>query len=47
MKGKLKKLTNYVRNNFDEGAILTALISIAANGGQKNLTSNESIILAH
>ena len=46
MKGKLKKLTNYVRNNFDEGAILTALISIAANGGQKNLTSNESIILA-
>ena len=46
MKSELKKLTNYVRNNFDEGAILTALISIAANGGQKNLTSNESIILA-
>ncbi len=46
MKGKLKKLTNYVRNTFDEGAILTALISIAANGGEKNLTSNESIILA-
>ena len=46
MKGKLKKLTNYVRNNFDQGAILTALISIAANGGDKNLTSDESIILA-
>ena len=46
MRGKLKKLTNYVRNNFDEGAILTALISIAANGGENNLTSNESIILA-
>ena len=46
MRGKLKKLTNYVRNNFDEGAILTALISIAANGGGKNLTSDESIILA-
>jgi len=45
MKGKLKKLTNYVRNNFDEGAILTALISIAANGGGKPLTSDESIIL--
>ena len=36
-------LENY---NFDEGAILTALISIAVKGGQKNLTSNESIILA-
>ena len=46
MKSELKKLTNYVRNNFDEGAILTALISIAANGGGKNLTSDESIILA-
>jgi len=46
MKSKLKKLTNYVRNNFDEGAILTALISIAANEGGKNLTSDESIILA-
>ncbi len=46
MKDKLKKLTNYVRNNFDEGAILTSIISIAANGGGKNLTSNESIILA-
>ena len=46
MKGKLKKLTNYVRNNFDEGAILTALISIAAKGNENNLTSDESIILA-
>ena len=41
-----KRLTNYVRNNFDEGAILSSLISIAAKGGERSLTSDESIVLA-
>ncbi len=41
-----KRLTNYVRNNFDEGAILSSLISIAVKGGERSLTSDESIVLA-
>ena len=43
---QFKRLTNYVRNNFDEGAILSSLISIAAKGGERSLTSDESIVLA-
>ena len=43
---QFKTLTNYVRNNFDEGAILSSLISIAAKGGERSLTSDESIVLA-
>ena len=43
---QFKRLTNYVRNNFDEGAILSSLISIAAKGGERSLTTDESIVLA-
>ena len=39
-------MTNFVRNNFDEVAILTSLISIAGKGSERNLTSDESIVLA-
>lgn len=45
-KEKIKSLTNFVRNNFDEVAILTSLISIASKGSERNLTSDESIVLA-
>ena len=43
---KFKRLTNYVQNNFDEGAILSSLISLALKGGEANLTTDESIVLA-
>ncbi len=45
-KEKIRSLTNFVRNNFDEVAILTSLISIASKGSERNLTSDESIVLA-
>ena len=46
VKEKIRSLTNFVRNNFDEVAILTSLISIASKGSERNLTSDESIVLA-
>jgi len=42
---RFKRLTNYVQNNFDEGAILSYLISLALKGTKGNLSTDESIVL--
>ena len=43
---KFKRLTNYVRNNFDELAILTLLLSISKKKVFSSLSTDESLVLS-
>ena len=43
---KFHRITHFVRENFDQAAIITALVSLSINGGEKILSTEESVVLA-
>ena len=43
---KFRRITHFVRENFDQAAIITALVSLSTNGGEKILSTEESVVLA-
>ena len=43
---KFRRITHFVRENFDQAAIITALVSLSINGGEKILSTEESVVLA-
>ena len=42
---KVRRITDYVRDNLDEAAIISALVAIALKGGE-DLSSEEYVVLA-
>ena len=43
---KFRRITHFVRENFDQAAIITALVSLSINGGERILSTDESVVLA-